>query len=749
MTASLAGDVDRAQAAALEAPAEAWLALTGPPGTGKSVALVRRALRVAARPGGGPVLLTAPGSAGVARSARALAALAGEAPADRVVCESLGAAAFAVLRDAAALDGTTKTFEPIDDVRASHHFERVGAALFKLEWTEFVNDEIEPEITGLRAPERFSATAFRLIRRLRAALISPDDFKRLSLRGATSFYGKPPNFASPDLLMDTKPEHRDSLRASAAELERQHLREVDLVLILWKLYDSYVRELVANGCLTAVDAVYEATTLLRARSELRGRARARFAAAFVDDAQDLTAADLGLLGAIFGDGFESVTFAGDPAQSTRTFAGGGHGVKALTEAPATIAFAIVHRSSPAVERAARTALVQPELAPTGGAREGVEFYRADSVRDETSFVASEVRRLLEGGTAPESIAVIVRNLACAHAFVDALLARDVPVDVGGAASLYAFPAVGDALAALWSAVDPFRHDYLLRNLEAPWLRLSDASIAVLCGEASDPQPLLFEIEGEDAEEASSGRRWDERRNVRLGRNVTRGDVDDRLSDAARERVVAFRTARERWEGLARTLPLPALARTILGETALAALGPNARGRFDGHLLARLLEDVDAFAARCPLASLEDFLAFTEQVAKAEADLLSISPRDAAAVRVIDVETAKGETFDAVFVVDAKAGAWPRYYVPDAFLFAPSWGMIPKDNVGDARAARTAKFTYLLSRLKLREKYVAQERRAFYCAATRARRRLYVSASGRATRGVAAPELLAELERAFG
>ena len=73
-------------------------------------------------------------------------------------------------------------------------------------------------------------------------------------------------------------------------------------------------------------------------------------------------------------------------------------------------------------------------------------------------------------------------------------------------------------------------------------------------------------------------------------------------------------------------------------------------------------------------------------------------------------------------------------------------MIPKENVGDARAARTAKFTYMSARLKMREKYNDQERRAFYCAAARARSRLFVSASGRPTRGVAAPELLAEIEK---
>jgi superfamily I DNA/RNA helicase len=751
MTTTVDSELDAAQLAAVSAPPETSLALVGPAGTGKTFALLRRAERLAAA--SERVWLTAPAESGVAYLQRGLAA---GATSEALACNSLGDVAFAIVRDARdardARDGAAaRDVAEIDDVRASRHFERAGAALFAMEWTEFLNAEIDPEITGLRAPERFAAAAFRLIRKLRAALISPDEFRTAAFRGANDFYGKPPNFAAAELLAETPAKYRDSLRVRAEELERQRSREIDLVRILWRLYASYVETLVANGCLTPTDAIYEATMLLRESNGLRDRARARWSVALVDNAQDLTAGGLGLLAAIYGDGYSGVTFAGDAAQSTRDFAGGGRGSEAFARVASTISFASSRRSDAAIERTARRGLgpgaktFGDASAPRAeGASDAVATYRADSVRDEARYVAGEVLRLRNGGMAAERIAVITRNLGCAHIYVDALLARDVPVDVAGAASLYAYPAAADALAAMWSAIDPFRHDYLLRNLEAPWLRLADASIAVLCGEANDPQPLLFELPGDDGDAARSGR-WDERRNVRLGRNVTRGDVDDRLGEDARDRIVAFRAARSRWESAARTLRPAALARTILHESALATLPPNARGRFDGGIIARLLDDLDAFVAREPLASLEDFLLHAESVAQSEADLLSIRARDESAVRVLDVEAAKGAEFDAAFVVDVKAGAWPRYYVPDAFLFTPRAGMIPKDNVGDARTARTAKFTYFLARLKMREKYNLQERRAFYCAATRARRYLSVSAWGRATRGVAAPELLAEIE----
>jgi superfamily I DNA/RNA helicase len=342
----------------------------------------------------------------------------------------------------------------------------------------------------------------------------------------------------------------------------------------------------------------------------------------------------------------------------------------------------------------------------------------------------------------------MRNLHAGLGFVEAMLVRGVPIDVGGAASLFAFPAVQDALAPLWALADPYRHEWLLRNLEAPWLALSDASIAQLCAEPADPQTPLFEFSEESDEAVRS--RWDRRRELRLGWNLTHGDVDAQLSDEARERVVAFRTALVRWQGWERELGLAQLARAIFEETVFAATSDDPRGRFDRALVERLLERIVAYERREPLDDLEDFLRYVETVADADTDLLVIEQRETSAVRLLDVEAAKGQEFDHVFVVGAQAGCFPQYYVPDAFLFTPRRGIIPKENVGDnARAARTAKFTYVSYYLKLRERFNEQERRAFYCAATRAREKLYVSASGRVTRGVGAPELAEELKNVLG
>jgi len=763
---------DERQAAAVTTRASGALALIGGPGSGKTTALIERARKIARgdavdavdaaaaelRTNAPIVAMLAPSDAGVARLQALLDACEPSSePGDghaaergiRIVAMPFGDLAFDVLRTEANARGDgAPAFACIDEVRAAQHFERAGAEIYALDWNEF-GAEVDPEITGLRAPERFAAAAFRLIRKLRASLVSPEAFREMGLRGANAFFAHPPNLADAELIAQTQAKYRDSLRASPEELERQHRREIDLVKILARLYGSYVETLSANGCLTPADAVYEAATLLRERPNVCERVRGRYRAALVDDAQDMTAGQLALLAGIFGSDSSGVTLCGDAAQATRGFATGARGAEAFKSARVTIELTAQYRCPPAIAAAALRALdpSAPQVQPAAPATPGLQslyFYRAETVRDEARYVAAEIAGLIRGGMKPERIAVVMRNLGCARTYVDALLARDVPVDIAGAGSIYDYPVVRDALAALWSAVDPFRHDYLLRTLEAPWMRLSDASIAALCGEAADPQPLLFELPDDAAE--TGDRRWDRRRDLRLGRNVTRGDVDADLPPECRTRLGAFRIARTRWEAAGRTLSLGAQARLILEESVLATLAPGARARFDSGLVARLLADLDAFADRAPFGTLDDFLMYAESAADAEADLLSIASRDRTAVRFGDVEAVKGAEFDAVFAIDVRAGAWPRYYVPDAFLFMPSLGMIPKENVGDARAARTAKFTYALFKNKIREKYNAEERRAFYCTAMRARERLYVSASGRATRGVSAPEIFEELKR---
>ncbi|MDQ2872118.1 MAG: UvrD-helicase domain-containing protein [Candidatus Eremiobacteraeota bacterium] len=709
--------------------------ITGGAGSGKSTELARRIREEADRNSG--VLVLAPSRA-------SLEGLRPKLGGVHARLSTFDEFALGVL-ERHPETGLTQPVELIDDVQAELLFERAAAPLLTLEWTEFVEAQVDPEVPGMRAPARFLEAAFRLIRKLRAARITPEAFLQNSLAGAASFYGRPPNFAHPDLLFYTKEDYRSSLDVTGTELQRQYRREVDLAKILAKLYSSYMELQVEQGCLTGRDAIAEAARVLRSSSAALSNASGMYPSAFVDDAQDLSLVDLELLQALYGDGLAGVTLAGDPhcatesfhgARPDRVFAIAGPRVE-LTEnlrSPLSLEFACSRLTGSAFKAA---------LAP---AQEGaLTLFRAASLRAEAQFVAEHVVELLRSGSTHDQIAVLFRSVANVRAYEDALVDRNVCVETVGDLNLFTSPDVLDALALLWSVHDPFRHDFLLRILSGRALGLSDSSLYTLCNDPPDAQTMLFQ--NEPPADAARAARWDIKRDLRLGWNVTRGDQDARLSELARERLLRFRAMRNSWVRAARSAQLVDLARHVWAEGLAAAGEPgSARADRQQRALARLLDRIETFAASHPDASLGDFLDYAEGRSESDLEACEVS-RGPRSVRIASIASVRGQSFDHVILPNARAGSFPRWYVPEAFLYSASLGMIAKENVGDAIASRTAKFTYYMYRTKTREQYNNEERRAFVYALRRARRTALVTASGHATRGITAPEFLTELQRA--
>ena len=734
------------------AAAAPLLAITGPAASGKTETLARRfASIVAAQPDIRLecTIVSAAHGAGARALGERIAGLL--SPERRVEFETrapyggvtLDRLAFDLLAEHATITGLAYDLEVIDSVDAEEIFERAIAPLFSREWGDYLGPEIDPEIPGLRAPDRFASAVLRLIRKLRGAHIGPDAFLEAALRGATAFYGNPPNLSAPALLFATKDEHRASLSVSADERERQRRREIDLAKIIARIYQSYLDELVAYGCLTPVDALAEATRLIAEHPAIGRGLRERFQLAAIDDVHDLHVGEFRLLQAIFGKTLRGVTVAGDPNAATEMFAGARPDA-VFGAAATTIALQASYRV-PAQLAAVARAVLDPSAAPAVPNGEAVALFRASDVAAEAIFVANSVVALIASGTAPERIAVVHRSARTLGAYEDALLARNVPIVLAGDAALFARHDTLDALGQLWSAVDPFQHAWLLRVLQLPFMRFSDATLALLCGEPASAQALLFDLPPQ--EDSDGNRRWDRRRDLRLGTNVVRGDRDADLDAVARERLLAFRARRAHWQTILRTNEVGVAARAILLDGGMfepRAGETDARMRHRAAIVERLLEAIERYAQRHSLDDLSGALHYCERIARGETGPVFETDRPGAVV-VASIDRIKSRRFDHVFVVDARAGSFPPYYVPDAFLFSPTYGMIPKDSVGEAVTARTAKFTWYQHHAKLRDTYAREDRRALSVALSRADICATISASGRATRGVGAPEFLAELQ----
>jgi superfamily I DNA/RNA helicase len=687
------------QRSAVDASFDRCVAICGAPGTGKTTALLARAERARSLGNGSGVLLF-PNS-------------------DRF--DEYAVHVLALAECAVAI---------VDDVEAEATFEDACAPLFAMNWEEIVTEQLDPEVPGLRSPGRFLESAFRLIRKLRDARIGAQDFLSSALSGATEFYAKPPNFADPALLLSVNDTDRDALAVTTDELRRQYRREVDLAKILAKLYARYTELLTETGRMTGRDAIDAALERLRSDPDLARRLRIERPFAFVDDAEKLTAGELQLLQAVFGSNLEGVTLCGD--------------APAAADGP-RFELHEQHRSPAAIEIACRRLITGEPLA-NAGAAPALSLFRATSPREEALFIAARVRAWLDAGTPANQIAVLFRSVSAVEIYETALLDLDVPVVVAGDVNLFAERRALDAIALLWNAYDPFRHDWLLRTLGNPAWGLSDASLATLCGEPSNPQTPLFVLDDEPAPTVRVGR-WDPKRDLRLGWNVVRGDRDDDLPPDARLRVERFRTMRQGWLDAMHDWPFERFARAVWREGLAAEGAPgSARAKAQQVVLRRLLARLQTFLSEAPDRTVGDALEYAGR--RASSDLESCEdPGDDASVRIASVEAVRGREFERVAIADVRAGAFPRWYVPDAFLFSPRYGMIPKENAGEARAARTAKFAYYMARNKVREKYNARERRAFVYALRRARGEVLVTASQPPTRGVAAPEFFEELRKA--
>ena len=596
-------------------------------------------------------------------------------------------------------------YEIIDDAHAFEVLTFAAQPLFDLQWEEFSHG-LDPEVSGLRSPDRFLMQAYSLFGKLQGALIAPTAFLDACLRGATAFYGSPHNLAHPKLLLDTPEKYRSSLAVDENELTRQHKHEVALARILAKLYEEYLAEFEAQAQIPSSGALFALVQHLRANPADTATSLGPLRALAVDDVHNCTLAEISLLRLLADEPTFTLIVAGDGDSAIARFRG----------ARPDLALAISKDLTSLSQRFRRPSSLQVARAATQEA--------------EAELVARWIEKQASTGIPLHEIAIILRSMERAELYERALLARDIPAQSLGACNPFAHRDALDALAPLFFAVRPERSDWLLRLLTSPAVALSDATLATLCGVPQAQIELLA------SPNTPSTR--DPLRLERLMRNVLDGDRDGELSSVAAQRLARLRGMRTSW--LASANSVDTLVTTIWAD-ALASKTSAARDT-QQIVLKNLFSHLKRFIETQPDAQLADYLdevqrllddPFTRNEKTAEHGVLCIRSLDSIA----------GLEFSAVAIPNARAGSFPRWYVPDAFLFSPQAGIIARDNVGDARASRTAKITHYLAKNGRRQRYNEQERMAFEYALSRATQAILVTASGRPTMGRTAPEFCEE------
>ncbi len=514
--------------------------------------------------------------------------------------------------------------------------------------------------------------------------------------------------------------------------------------------EQYLQNLDAQGATDYADlirrAVIEAT---EHQTELRGR----FRHVFVDEYQDTDPGQVRLLRAIAGDG-ANLTVVGDPHQSIYAFRGAE--VRGILDFPDQFrhrdgrpadvrALSRVRRFGPrvliagqrvaariplsgSIDAAARETFTRPESVVDGG-RDRVEVITYDTERAEVERVADLLRRAhLEDAVPWSEMAVLVRSgRSSIPSLRRGLAGAGVPVEVAGDETpLVQEPAVRPLLDALRAVVnldndDPTHPDHL-DPVAAEGLLISP-----LAGlDATDVRALARALRERDKRAAAAEERSPRPSPYLLREAVLHGE--ELLGSTNAVESVVRRVA-----GLSALLRR---ARAVLDgagtvEEVLWALWAGTgwpeqlRSRVQrGGAGARLANrDLDAMCALFETAaraeeqrghtSVEAFLA-TLSAQEIPGDTLAERGIRGESVRLLTAHRAKGLEWRLVVVAHAQEGAWPDLRRRTSLLRA--------DRIG----AQEYAVPVLQPDTSARE-LLAEERRLFYVACTRARERLVVTA----------------------
>ena len=253
---------------------------------------------------------------------------------------------------------------------------------------------------------------------------------------------------------------------------------------------AFYKTMDARGLLTFDRMMMEVITKLEADEDLRARALLeRFLFVLVDEFQDTSGAQLRFLQLFSPEGAEAPNLCcvGDDDQAIYRFSGanvgnllsffgqfpgaGAHVIAKNFRSHAEILHLAEHISGDIGERLTTTPSgkqLEKKLEASKGGGGAVRLVECETPAHELIFVAEQVEKLWQAGE--RDVAVLTRRRADATRVAAALTSRGVPVAGSGGGNALDSPIVADVLAALRFADQPNQPEQLPRVLLSPGLR---------------------------------------------------------------------------------------------------------------------------------------------------------------------------------------------------------------------------------------------------------------------------------------
>ncbi|MFI7640304.1 ATP-dependent helicase [Nonomuraea sp. NPDC049400] len=483
-----------------------------------------------------------------------------------------------------------------------------------------------------------------------------------------------------------------------------------------------------------------AASALLARPEVRERERAAHDVVFVDEYQDTDPAQELLLAQLAGDGRDLVAV-GDPDQSIYGFRGADvQGIMKFPERFRTrdgrdapvLALRVCRRSGADLLEASRRVAARLPVAPMPDHAYGHEHDHrdlaplpesepgdarvvlADSTSQEAAIVADTLRRAhLIDGVPWHRMAVLVRSAKRQVPLLRrALVNAGVPTMIAGdEVPIAQEPGVRPLLTMLRVALDPAQLDEGV----AEELLTGPLGATDMIGVRRLRRALKI-AENEAEGTRSSGELLVAA--VQDARELTRVEPHVALPAERVAKLLAAAREAAQQEGTAEDLLWTVWhASGLAGRWSEQSLQGGPRGAQadrDLDAVVALFDHAARFVDRMPKAGPEVFI---DDLAAQEipGDTLADRAPDGDAVRVLTAHRSKGLEWDVVVVAGVQEGVWPDLRLRGSLLGVEDLVEVVEGTQPNAAS--------LVSKL------LAEERRLFYVAVTRARRRLVVTAVG--------------------
>ncbi|HTS12883.1 MAG TPA: ATP-dependent DNA helicase [Candidatus Limnocylindrales bacterium] len=526
----------------------------------------------------------------------------------------------------------------------------------------------------LQDPSEFLADFVAFFSRCQDELVSPDDYRAHVENLRRRFDERKPSFQPDELAIAREEIEKQEELARVYCVSEQLLRE---------------RSLTTFGAQLA-----GAVALLRSDESLLAQVREQYRYILVDEFQDTNIAQLELLWLLAGDR-RNIMAVGDHNQAIYRFRGASYGsftiflqrfcgVRAARLAPEmrkqVVRLSQNYRSTKRILNVADAVIRNNEPSPllpdsrlTTQNREGdrIRIVEFGDPREEAHWVASEIDRLHEAGSAWRSMAVLYRKHNHREPLLGALQRRGIPFVIRRL-SILSSTIVRDLLAWLRVIGDPADNIACARVLAAPYWGLEPRDLVRLAERAAKNhrRPLSDEISS--PENVSHFPRLKEVTELlgRLRQSAHRKSAGDLLD----ELIAAL--------GIA---PLPSEA--------------------DRLYIDRLAAFVRDWERKNDPNKLRDFLEYLYYFDEARGDIVLDDYPSQDAVELMTVHTAKGLEFPHVFVLRLSRNEFPSSARRPFFEFPPEL-MKEEQPEGDF--------------------HIQEERRLFYVALTRAKMRLTLS-----------------------